>query len=54
MRPIAVRRGDDWDFNAEPEDVLRAGDVLFVQGPPEGVAEIRGLAGAPPPRPRPP
>ena len=46
MRPIAIRRDDEWDFNAEPEDVLRAGDVLFVQGPPEGVAEIRELAGA--------
>ena len=28
--------------------MLRAGDVLFVQGPPEGVAEIRELAGARP------
>ncbi len=51
MRPIAIRSDDDWDFEAEPEDVLRAGDVLFVQGPPEGVAEIRELAGA---RPAPP
>src|ERR671913_2279012 len=48
MRPIAIRRDDEWDFNAEPEDVLRAGDVLFLQGPPEGVAEVRELAGAPP------
>src|SRR3712207_6175542 len=48
MRPIAIRRDDEWDFEAEPEDVLRAGDVLFVQGPPEGVAEIRELAGAAP------
>src|SRR3712207_5065583 len=48
MRPIAIRRDDEWDFEAEPEDVLRAGDVLFLQGPPEGVAEIRELAGAAP------
>src|ERR671916_1157114 len=48
MRPIAIRRGDEWDFDAEPEDILRAGDVLFLQGPPEGVAEIRELAGARP------
>src|ERR687894_375220 len=48
MRPIAIRRDDEWDFDVEPEDVLRAGDVLFVQGPPEGVAEIRELAGARP------
>ncbi|HZA43786.1 MAG TPA: TrkA C-terminal domain-containing protein [Rubrobacter sp.] len=48
MRPIAIRRDDEWDFEVEPEDVLRAGDVLFLQGPPEGVAEIRELAGARP------
>jgi uncharacterized protein with PhoU and TrkA domain len=48
MRPIAIRRDDEWDFEAEPEDVLRAGDVLFLQGPPEGVTEVRELAGARP------
>ncbi len=49
MRPIAVRSGLEWHFDPDPEDVLREGDVLFLQGPPEGVAEIRRLAGAPPP-----
>ena len=48
MRPIAVRSGTDWNFDPDPEDVLREGDVLFLQGPPEGVAEIRQLAGEPP------
>src|ERR671927_749945 len=48
MRPIAIRREDEWDFEVEAEDVLRSGDVLFVQGPPEGVDEVRELAGAPP------
>jgi uncharacterized protein with PhoU and TrkA domain len=47
MRPIAVRSGSEWNFDPDPEDVLREGDVLFLQGPPEGVAEIRELAGAP-------
>ncbi len=47
MRPIAVRSGDEWHFDPDPEDVLREGDVLFLQGPPEGVAEVRALAGAP-------
>ncbi len=47
MRPIAVRSGSEWNFDPEPEDVLREGDVLFLQGPPEGVAEVRDLAGAP-------
>ncbi len=48
MRPIAVRSDDEWNFDPEPDDVLRAGDVLFMQGPPEGVAEVRELAGAAP------
>jgi len=47
MRPIAIRSDDEWHFDPEPEDVLRSGDVLFLQGPPEGVAEVRELAGAP-------
>ena len=48
MRPIAVRSDNEWNFDPDPEDVLREGDVLFLQGPPEGVAEIRDLAGARP------
>src|ERR687889_813165 len=40
MRPIAVRSGSEWNFDPDPEDVLRAEDVLFLQGPPEGVAEL--------------
>src|ERR687890_821997 len=58
MSPIAIRSEDEWTFDPEPEDVLRAGDVLFLQGPPEGVAEVRELAGARPlgdaPEPEPP
>ncbi len=48
MRPIAVRSGSTWNFDPDPEDILREGDVLFLQGPPEGVAEIWHLAGAAP------
>lgn len=48
MRPIAVRSDNEWNFDPDPEDVLREGDVLFLQGPPEGVAELRELAGARP------
>ncbi len=48
MRPIAVRSGLDWNFDPDPEDVLRESDVLFLQGPPEGVAEVREMAGAAP------
>ena len=48
MRPFAVRSGLEWNYDPDPEDVLRAGDVLFLQGPPEGVAEIRRLSGEEP------
>jgi uncharacterized protein with PhoU and TrkA domain len=48
MRPIAVRSGLEWNFYPDPEDVLREGDVLFLQGQPEGVAQIRQLAGSVP------
>src|SRR5215204_1388460 len=46
MRPIAVRSGSVWNFDPDPEDILPEGDVLFLQGPPEGVAQIGRLAGA--------
>src|ERR671914_821527 len=29
MRPIAIRRDDEWDFDAEPEDMERAVDILI-------------------------
>jgi uncharacterized protein with PhoU and TrkA domain len=50
MRPIAVRSGIEWNFDPDPEDVLSDGDVLFLQGPPEGVDEVRRLAGEAPVR----
>jgi len=50
MRPIAVRSGIEWNFDPDPEDVLSDGDVLFLQGPPEGVNEVRRLAGEAPVR----
>ncbi|CAN5235531.1 potassium channel family protein [soil metagenome] len=48
MRPIAVRSDDEWNFDPEPDDVLREGDVLFLQGASEGIDGVRDLAGAPP------
>jgi uncharacterized protein with PhoU and TrkA domain len=48
MRPIAVRSENEWNFDPDPDEVLREGDVLFLQGPPEGVAEMRRIAGASP------
>jgi uncharacterized protein with PhoU and TrkA domain len=53
MRPIAIRSDDEWHFDPEPEDVLRSGDVLFLQGPPDGVAGAPPLEDVPEPGPPP-
>lgn len=48
MWVIAVRRGNDWEFDPGPGSALSEEDVLLFRGPEEGVELIRGLAGAPP------
>lgn len=48
MWVIAIRRDVAWIFGPEGDEVLRAGDVLFAQGPEEGVNLLRELAGAAP------
>ncbi|HYU93630.1 MAG TPA: TrkA C-terminal domain-containing protein, partial [Actinomycetota bacterium] len=48
MWVLAIRRGDDWEFDPGPDSVVSEGDVLLYQGPEEGVNLIRGVAGAPP------
>lgn len=45
---IAIRRGDEWEFDPGPDSVLSDGDVLLYQGPEEGMNLIRETAGAPP------
>jgi uncharacterized protein with PhoU and TrkA domain len=45
---IAVRRGDEWEFDPGPDTVLSEGDVLLYQGPEEGANLLRGVVGAPP------
>ena len=45
---MAVRRGDQWEFDPGPDSFVTEGDVLLFQGPEEGVNLIRELAGAPP------
>ena len=45
MWVIAIRRDVDWLYGPEPDEVLREGDVLFLQGPKEGVDSVRELAG---------
>lgn len=48
---LAIRRGDDWEFDPGPETVVSEGDVLLYQGPEEGANLIRAVVGA---RPLPP
>jgi len=47
MWVIAIRRDVDWIFDPPGDEVLAGGDVLFLQGPEEGVDLVRELAGAP-------
>jgi uncharacterized protein with PhoU and TrkA domain len=54
MTVVAIRRDREWINDVEGDEVLLPGDVLFLQGAPAGVAELRALAGAPewsPPQP---
>src|SRR5207244_2065210 len=44
---IAIRRDVEWIFGPSGDETLAAGDVLFLQGPEEGVDLVRELAGAP-------
>src|SRR5262245_4609464 len=48
MRVVAIHREHDWITDVEGDQVLLPRDVLFLQGTPDGVAELRALAGAPP------
>jgi uncharacterized protein with PhoU and TrkA domain len=45
---LAIRRGEEWEYDPDADTVLSNGDVLLYQGPEEGSNLIRALAGAPP------
>ena len=45
---IALRRDDDWVYGPGPDELLLERDVLFLQGPPEGVDAVREMAGGTP------
>ena len=47
MWVIAIRRDISWIFGPGGDTVLHTGDVIFAQGPEEGVDLLRELAGAP-------
>jgi uncharacterized protein with PhoU and TrkA domain len=47
MRVMAIRRERDWITDVEGDIVLLPRDVLFLEGPPAGIARLRELANAP-------
>ena len=47
MRVVAIRRGNEWLFDPDGDEMLLPDDVLILRGPAEGIAELRELAGAP-------
>src|SRR5687767_8106852 len=48
MWVIAIRRDVDYVHGPSGDTVLQDGDVLFLQGPPEGIDLVRELAGGEP------
>src|SRR5512132_3324791 len=47
MRVVAIRRGKEWIIDPDGDEVMLPDDVLILRGPPDGIAEVRALAGAP-------
>jgi uncharacterized protein with PhoU and TrkA domain len=47
MRVVAIRRGKEWIIDPDGDEVMLPDDVLILRGTPEGIAELRALAGAP-------
>jgi len=45
MRVIAINRGQRWIYAPESDTVIFKGDILLARGPPEGIQDIRELAG---------
>src|SRR5262245_19679063 len=47
MRVVAIRRGKEWIIDPDGDEVMLPDDVLILRGAPDGIAELRTLAGAP-------
>ena len=47
MRVVAIRRGKEWIIDPDGDEVMLPDDVLILRGAPEGISELRTLAGAP-------
>jgi uncharacterized protein with PhoU and TrkA domain len=47
MRVVAIRRGKEWVFDPDGDEVVVTDDVLILRGSPDGIDELRVLSGAP-------
>jgi uncharacterized protein with PhoU and TrkA domain len=47
FRVMAIRREREWVIDVHGDEVLVPGDVLYLEGPPAGIARLRELANAP-------
>lgn len=47
LRVMAVRRGRDWITDVDGDTMIMPDDVLFLRGAPDGLLELRELAGSP-------
>src|SRR6266508_4615368 len=47
MRVVAIRRGKEWIIDPDGDEIVLPEDILILRGPPDGIAEVRALAGAP-------
>src|SRR5256886_5092945 len=47
MRVVAIRRGKEWIIDPDGDEIMLPDDVLILRGAPDGIAELRALAGAP-------
>jgi uncharacterized protein with PhoU and TrkA domain len=47
MRVVAIRRGKEWIIDPDGDEIMVPDDILILRGSPDGIAELRVLAGAP-------
>ena len=47
MRVVAIQRGRRWLTDVGGDDIVEAGDALFMRGEPAGIVRLRELAAAP-------
>ena len=47
MTVVAIRRDREWTTEVGGEHILMPGDIVFLQGAPEGIPRLRAMAGAP-------